>query len=123
VLADVRPSGEQYLTTPHSDSDGAVVVHAFATGRVVARRTPSDVLEPGDWFDYAAGYVNDHLILVGSAEAQLHLLLACDTLAVIGPVEYPPGHTTETITPTGRGTWLTGDYLSGRHELWRLAED
>jgi hypothetical protein len=123
VLVDVRPDGKQYLTTPHSDSDGSVVLHEFPTGRAVARLGPSGVLSEADWFDYAAGYVNDRLILVGSAEEQVHLLLTYDALAVVGRVEYPPGHTTENITPSGHGTWLTSDYVSGRHELWRLAED
>jgi hypothetical protein len=123
VLIDVLPSGGQYLTTPHSDSDGTVAVHEFPGGRVLARISNSAVLREGDWFDYTAGYVTEHLIIVGSAEEQAHLLLAPDTLALIGRVEYPPGHTKECITPTGCGTWLTSDYVSGRHELWRLAED
>jgi len=122
VLMDVLPSGGQYLTTPHSDSDGSVRVHEFPSGRVCARLARSAVLEE-DGFDYSAGYVSEHVVLVGSMEKQVHLLLASDTLALIGRVEYPPGHSKECITPTGRGTWLTSDYVSGRHELWRLAED
>jgi hypothetical protein len=123
VLVDVRPSGGQYLTTPHSDSDGSIAVHEFPTGRVLSRLASEGVLRDDDWFDYAAGYVTDDLILVGSAEEQVHLLLASDTFVPIVRLAYPPGHTRECIIPTGRGTWLTSDYVAGRHELWRLVED
>jgi hypothetical protein len=123
VLVDVRPSGEQYLTTPHSNADGFVAVHEFPSGRVLARLLAKDVLPEGDWFDYAAGYVRDETIIVGSAEQEIHLLLDAGTLAVLGQIQYPDGHVKGSPTASGRGTWLTSDYASGRHEWWRLAED
>ena len=63
VLIDVRPSGGEFLTTPHSDSDGAIAIHEFPGGRVLARLSAADVLEEEDWFDFSAGYVSDDLIL------------------------------------------------------------
>jgi hypothetical protein len=89
---------------------------------VLASLASDAVLAECDWFDYTAGYVSEGLILVGSVEEQVHLLLAADPLTLIDRVEYPRGHTRQCITPTGRGTWLTSDYLSGRHELLRLME-
>ena len=93
-----------------------------ARSRRLARLSPAEVLEEEDWFDFDAGYVSDDLILVGSVEQHIHLLVAADTLATFGRIEYPSGHTRECITASGRGTWLTSEYMSGRHELWRLVE-
>jgi hypothetical protein len=123
VLIDVRPSGRQYLTTPHGSADDAVAVHEFPSGRVVARLTSERVLAEDDWFDFTAGYVSEDLVVVGSAQERGHFVLAADTLEPISRVDYPESHTKGCITPTGRGTWLTSDYPTGRHELWRLAED
>lgn len=121
-LVDVRPSGGQYLTTPHSSSDGSVAVHGLPGGRVVARLQSSAVLQDGDSFDYGAGYLNERLIIAGTTEMQTHLL-AADTLAPVGCVEYPGGLEKYGIVATGRGTWLTSDYPSGLHELWRLVDE
>jgi hypothetical protein len=122
VLIDVRPSGGEYLTTPHTSSEGSIAVHAFPSGRVVASLPASAVLEQDDWFDFTAGYVTDEMVLVASVERQEHFLLGA-TLAPLGVVGYPPGHPKECITPSGKGTWMTSDFLSGRHDLWRLSED
>jgi hypothetical protein len=123
VLTDVRPSGGQYLTTPHSNLSGRIVVHAFPNGRVVGELSPEGLIAENDWFDFAAGYISEDLILVGSTEEQKHIVLSADSLAPIGTVEYPTGSAKEDITTTGMGAWLTSDYLSGRHELWRLGDD
>jgi hypothetical protein len=123
VLIDVRPTGGEYLTTPHSGAEGSVAVHEFPNGRVFASLAASAVFEEDDYFDFTAGYVTDEMVLVGSVERQQHLLLASQTLALLGVVEYPASHPKECITPSGQGTWLTSDYASGRHFLWRLAED
>jgi hypothetical protein len=124
VLVDVRPSGAQYLTTPHSSSDdGSVQVHEFPSGRVPARLLP-DVLRPeDDRFDYEAGYLTDDLVLVSTIANNADLLLTADKLEPIGRVEYPDGNAKDNVAPSGRGTWLTIDPVTGRHELWRLRED
>jgi hypothetical protein len=122
VLIDVSPSGGEYLTTPHSP-DGSIAIHEFPSGRVVASLAESAVLDEDDYFDFTAGYITDEMILVASVERQQHLLLGGRTLAPIGVVAYPPGHPKGCITPSGRGTWMTSDYVSGRHDLWHLAED
>jgi hypothetical protein len=123
VLIDVRPSGGEYLTTPHSSAEGSIALHEFPSGRVLASLPASAVLEEDDFFDFTAGFITEEMLLVGSVEKQKHVLLGAGTLAPIGVVAYPPGHPKECITPSGRGTWMTNDYPSGRHDLWRLAED
>jgi hypothetical protein len=121
VLVDVHPGGSAYLTTPHGDSDGSLTVHEFPGG-AAARRLPHEgVFADGDWFDEHAGYLAPDLILVASAEAQVHLLLDADTLERVGEIEYPFGEgLREGIATSQRDTWLTSDFLTGRHELWRL---
>lgn len=120
VLIDVRPSGGQYLTTPHSDS--ALVVHAFPSGRVLARIESESVFRADDYFDFQAGYVTDDLILAGSLEGQVHVLFVADTLEPVGRVEYPGGSAKHGIVPTGNGTWPTTDG-EGAFQVWRLAVD
>jgi len=51
------------------------------------------------------------------------VLLAADTLKLIANVEYPERAVRQGLSPTGRGTWLTADYLEGLHQVWRLAKD
>ena len=116
----VRPDGRQYLATPHSD--GALTVHAFPGGHVDASLDGEKVLPEDDWFDFQAGYVTNELILVGSVEKEIHLLLSADTLTPVTRIEYPDGATRQCISATGRGTWLTLDFVKGRHQVWRLAE-
>jgi hypothetical protein len=122
VLMDVRPSGTGYLTTPHPSGE-SIALHEFPSGRVFASLAESAVLEQDDYFDLPAGYVNDEMVLVASVVRQEHLLLGAQTLAPVGVVAYPPAHAKDCVTPSGRGTWMTSDYVSGNHHLWRLAED
>ncbi len=61
------------------------------SGRVLARLSAAEVLAEGDWFDYAAGYISEERIIVGSAEQAIHLLLDARTLAVLGQIQYPKG--------------------------------
>jgi hypothetical protein len=121
ILIDIRPNGTQYLTTPHSNS--TVMVHDFPSGLVRARLDGDAALPPDDWFDCQAGYVTNDLILVGSVENEIHILLGADALTIIAPVAYPEGATKQGISPSGHGTWMTSDHLSGRHQVWRLAQD
>jgi hypothetical protein len=72
-----------------------------------------------DWFDFQAAYVTNDVALAGSVEGQRHFALAADTLAAIDEVAYPKNAARGGISPTGRGTWLTSDYLTGRHQLWQ----
>jgi hypothetical protein len=118
VLADVRPDGRQYLATPHSD--GELTVHAFPTGTIDARQRGDAVFSENDYFDFQAGYLTNDLVLAGSVMKECHLLLSADTLERIAAVEYPGGAAKQSISATGRGTWLAADYLTGRHQLWRL---
>jgi hypothetical protein len=119
VLCAVRPDGRQYLATPHGCGSKALTVHSFPDGAVHARLDPEGILGDEDWFDFQAGYATSDVVLAGSVEGQRHLALAADTLAVIDEVAYPANAVKGGISPTGRGTWLTSDYVTGRHQLWR----
>jgi hypothetical protein len=80
---------------------------------------PKGILGNDDWFDFQAGYATNDVVLAGSVEGQRHFALAADTLAAIDEVAYPKNAALGGISPTGRGTWLTSDYLTGRHHLWQ----
>lgn len=96
-----------------------LTIHAFPGDEVGACLDRADVLDEDDEFDFQAGYVTNDLVLVGSVQRERHLLLAADTLAVIDEVVYPENAVKGGISPTGRGTWLTSDYSTGRHQIWR----
>jgi len=121
VLVDVHPGGDQYLTTPHDGQ--TLAIHEFPSGIVVASRSAETVLPVEDWFDFQAGYINDRVIVAASVQNETHVLLAARTLEPIANVEYPERAAMQSLSPTGRETWLTGDYLEGLHQVWRLAED
>ncbi len=126
VLIDVRPDGSQYLTTPHSGGPGcAVRTHDFPDGGTRAKLDASAVLPGDDGFDFCAGYLTNDSVLVGSIENDVHLLLSADMLSPIGRIEYPDAdaHHKACISPTGHGTWLTTDGVSGIHQLWCLTDD
>jgi hypothetical protein len=119
VLCAVRPDGRHYLATPHGSGSNVLTVHAFPGGDVRARLDPKGILGNDDWFDFQAGYATNDVVLAGSVEGQRHFALAADTLAAIDEVAYPKNAALGGISPTGRGTWLTSDYLTGRHHLWQ----
>lgn len=118
VLCAVRPNGRDFLATPHGCGSKAITVHVFPGGEVRARLDPNGILEDGDWFDFQAGYVTNDVVLVGSVEGERHFALAADTLAPVDEVAYPTNAAKGGISTSGRGTWLTADYLTGRHQLW-----
>jgi hypothetical protein len=117
--AQCAPDGRHYLATPHGCGSGLLTVHAFPGGEVTARLDPRDIFDDDDQFDVQAGYVSNDHVLVSSVEGARHFVLAADTLAVITTVTYPENAAKGGIAPTGRGTWLTSDYLTGRHQIWR----
>lgn len=119
VLCAVRPDGRHYLATPHGCGSGLLTVHAFPGGEVRARLDQGDIFDDDDWFDFQAGYMTNDHVLVSSVEGARHFVLAADTLAVIAALAYPEHAAKGGISPTGRGTWLTSDYLTGHHQIWR----
>ena len=120
VLCAVRPDGRHYLATPHGSGSGVLTVHAFPGGEVSARLDPAEIFEDDDRFDFQAGYVTNDIVLAGSVEGERHFFLSdTDMLAVIDEVAYPKNAAKGGISPTGSGTWLTSDYVTGRHQIWR----
>ena len=63
--------------------------------------------------------MTNDVVLAGLVERQRHFALAADTLSVIDEVAYPKSAAKRGISSTGQGTWLTSDYVTGRHQLWR----
>lgn len=117
VLCDVRPDGTAYLATPHGE--GPLTVHGFPTGDVRATRCAQEVFGDDEGFEYRAGYVTNELVIVGSADEASHALLSAERLDVIAGVDYPSDAVRGGIVATGRGTWLTSDWSTGRCQLWR----
>lgn len=120
VLADVRPDGQQYLTTPHAG--GGIAVHDRATDRVVARRSGEELFGPEQEFDYVAGYLDQSLIVAGSREYERLVLLDADTLDVIGEVELPPDAEHGPPVTGGKRSWVTGNWITGRTQLLAIPD-
>lgn len=106
--------------TPH---DGTVLaLHAFPGGSVLARQGAEGVLNVDDSYEFQGGYLTGDLVIAGSVEKQSHWLFDSSTLRPIAELRYPPNAVKGCILPSGRGTWLTSDYLGGTHQVWRMGE-
>jgi hypothetical protein len=118
VLADIRPDGHQYLTTPH-DGDG-IAAHDLATGRIVARCRGAYAFGPDQEFDFVAGYLDQNVVIAGSWEYERHVLLDADTLAVIGEVAFPASAVHGPPITAGNRCWASNNWTTGRTQLLRL---
>jgi hypothetical protein len=130
VLADLHPSGREYLTTT---GDGVELRrHRFDDDRVVDRLPTAtalpapDPLGEQDLWCYYAGYLTDEVILAEVENrndgSYWHVLVKRSPMSVFGRVDYGLG----LVAPGGferpsGGTWTTTSH-SGR-QRWRLAED
>jgi hypothetical protein len=130
ILADLHPSGREYLTTPNDG--GELQRHRFDDDRVIDRLPAATALpaadpfgEPDLWY-YCAGYLTDEVILA-SVENQndgslWHALVRRSPMSLLGRVDYGMGMLAPgEFEPPSGGAWTTsGDAGSQR---WRLADD
>jgi hypothetical protein len=131
VLADLHPSGQEYLTTPHGTAGGAdeLLRHRFDDDRVIARLPAAVALPLADewasqegWF-YCAGYLTDELLLAGvqSDSDEWHALVRRSPMSLLGRVDYGPTVWPGWFEHPQAGTWVT---RCGRTiQRWKLAED
>jgi hypothetical protein len=132
VLADLHPSGGEYLTTPHGNAGGAdeLLRHRFDDDHVIAWLPAAVALPFADewgasqegWF-YCAGYLTDELILAGaqSDSDEWHALVKRSPMSLLGRVDYGPAVWPGWFEPPRAGTWVT---RCGRTiQRWELAED
>jgi hypothetical protein len=129
-LADLHPSGREYLTTPDDGVD--LQRHRFDDDHVVDRLVAATALpapgpfgEPDRWY-YCAGYLTSEVILASVKNQDggflWHALVRRSPMGLLGRVDYGMGTLAsgEFEQPSG-GTWTTsGD--AGR-QRWSLAED
>jgi hypothetical protein len=130
VLADLHPSGEEYVTTPHHGGEW-LARHRFDDDRVIDRLPAGDALpvaeewdaSPDGWY-YCAGYLTDEVILASAQnDAYLwHALVKRSPMGVLGRVDYGPTMWAPgEFLPPQAGTWVTiGDTGTQR---WELAEE
>jgi hypothetical protein len=135
VLADLHPSGQEYLTTPHGNARGAneLLRHHFDDDRVIARLPLAVTLPPSDawdaqdrWeqWDYCAGYLTDDVILasVENESHHWHALVMRSPMGVLGRVDYGPTvWAPGWFLPPRAGTWVTIGRT--RIQRWELAEE
>ena len=115
VLAAIHPTGDEYLTAPHST--GALQRHRFADDRVVGQVK----VEEGLSWDFVAGYLDADRILasVRADDEQELLLVRCDPMSVAAKVILArSANSWSSLLWVGAGTWAsTGDRAT---ELWSL---
>lgn len=129
VLADLHPSGQEYLTTPHPMGDDELVRHRFDDDHGIDRLPAAVALPvtdewgatPDGWHD-CAGYLTDELILAGvqSDFDEWHALVRRSPMSVLGRVAYDPPWWPGWFEPPQAGTWVTT--LGRRMQRWELAE-
>ena len=130
VLADLHPSGQEYLTTPHHGGE-ELARHRFDNDGVIDWLPSADALPVADqwgasqdrWY-YCAGYLTDEAILasVHNDSYHWHALVKRSPMGVLGRVDYGPTMWAPGwFLPPRAGTWVTiGDTGTQR---WELAEE
>jgi hypothetical protein len=116
VLADVHPSGQEYLTTPHHGAD-ELLRHRFDDDRSIDRLPAAVALSVAhQWgasqtgWSYCAGYLTDEVILASVEDDAYHwhALVKRSLMGMLGLVEYGPhvGAPGWFMQPRA-GTWVT----------------
>jgi hypothetical protein len=130
VLADLHPSGQEYLTTPNHGGE-EVARHRFDNDGVIDWLPAAVALPIADewgasqdrWY-YCAGYLTDEVVLasVVNDSYHWHALVKRSPMGVLGRVDYGPNFWAPGwFQPPRAGTWVTiGDTGTQR---WELAED
>jgi hypothetical protein len=130
VLADLHPSGQEYLTTPHHGGEW-LARHRFDNDGVIDGLSAATALPVADewgasqdrWY-YCAGYLTDEVILasVENDSYHWHALVKRSPMGVLGRVDYGPKvWAPGWFMPPRAGTWVTiGDTGIQR---WELAEE
>jgi hypothetical protein len=108
VLVDVHPSGEEYLSTPHGNTEADDLVrHRFEDDSPIDGLSAWETFPFGDEWDFDAGYLSDELILASATPSERHVLVQREPMALLGMIEYPKGSTPGSLVSPRAGTWLT----------------
>lgn len=108
VLVDVHPTGAEYLSTPHGNTEADELMrHRFVDDGALGGLSAWDTFPFGGEWDFSAGYLTDDLILAGVVPSERHLLVRREPMALLGTIEYPGDSTPGGIASPRAGTWLT----------------
>ncbi|HZC99772.1 MAG TPA: hypothetical protein VFA46_06140 [Actinomycetes bacterium] len=107
ILVDIRQSGGEYLTTPHSQGVDELCRHRFADDQPVDRLPPPANIDPGGHWGHKAGYLTDELVLAHITGSRRHVLIQREPLRVLATIAYPDGDTPGWWCVTGQSAWLT----------------
>lgn len=128
VLADLHPSGQEYLTTPHRGGE-ELARHRFDNDDVIDSLSAAAALPitdqwgatPDEWH-CCAGYLTDEVILAGvqSDFDEWHALVQRSPMSMLGQVAYDPPWWPGWFEPPRAGTWVTT--FARRIQRWELAE-
>jgi hypothetical protein len=108
VLVDVHPTGTEYLSTPHGNTEADELMrHRFVDDGPLGSLSAWDAFPFGGEWDLSAGYLTHDLILAGVAPSERHLLVQREPMALLGAIGYPGSSTPGEIVSPRAGTWLT----------------
>jgi hypothetical protein len=108
VLVAVHPTGTEYLSTPHGNTEADELMrHRFVDDVPVDGLSAWDTFPFGGEWDLAAGYLTDELILAGVVPSERHVLVQRQPMALLGTIGYPSASTPGWIVSPRTGTWLT----------------
>jgi hypothetical protein len=109
TLVDVHPSGAEYLSTPHDNTQADDLVrHRFVDDTAIEGLSAWDVFPFGDEWAAYAGYLTDELIVAGTEPSERHVLVRRAPLGLLATIAYPAGSSTPGwIVAARAGSWLT----------------
>jgi hypothetical protein len=108
VLVDVHPTGSEYLSTPHGNTEADELMRHRVTDDVAIDGLSAwDAFPFGGEWDLVAGYLTDELILAGVVPNESHVLVQREPMALLGTIGYPGDSRPGWIVSPRRGTWLT----------------
>ena len=117
VLAGFSQDGRFFLTTPHNT--GAVSVHRFPDGAVVARLEPDAVVRPDEEFNFFGGFVDLDRVVLTSANGDDIFLAHAPSLTHAEAMRLP-NRRADNLLVAISGGFLTSDWTTGETIIWQL---
>jgi len=120
VLAGISPSGEVFVTTPHSE--GPLQVHRFPDGSIMGSLEPETVFGDGDddGFNFSAGFPEDRIVVFTGGERGSLYMAPIDNLNDWQELHVPEFRANPQVT-VAHGLCLLSDWGNGSFHVLQLA--